>query len=101
MSRITFCLSCLCSFTIHLLDPGWGLDPPPCRGQGVRQQHFYVDSGCSRISSSGTSKGARRRRFLALMVGTPGSPAPTPPRGPTIDVFYVDGARSRISIGTS
>jgi hypothetical protein len=31
--------------------------------------------------------GAHRQYFLALMVGTPGSPAPAPPRGPAIDVF--------------
>jgi hypothetical protein len=44
------------------------------------------DDGHSWISSSGTSQGTRRRRFLALMVGTPGSPAPAPPRGLTVDV---------------
>jgi hypothetical protein len=39
-----------------------------------------VYGGRSWISSSGTTQGARHRRFLALMVGAPGSPAPTPPR---------------------
>jgi hypothetical protein len=45
-----------------------------------------VDGGRSWISSSDTSQGARRRRFLALMVDAPGSPAPAPPRGPAVDV---------------
>jgi hypothetical protein len=40
-----------------------------------------IDGGGSRIFSSDTSQGARRRHFLALMVGTPGSLAPAPPRG--------------------
>jgi hypothetical protein len=31
-----------------------------------------------------------------LMVGTPG-PLASPPRGPTIDVFHVDGGCFRIS----
>jgi hypothetical protein len=36
------------------------------------------------------------------MVGAPGPPAPTPPRGPTVDFFYVDGGRSwTSSSGTS
>jgi hypothetical protein len=39
-----------------------------------------VDGERSRISSSGTSQGGRHRYFLMLMVGAPGSPAPTPPR---------------------
>jgi hypothetical protein len=34
------------------------------------------------------------------MVGAPGSPAPAPPRGPTVDVFYVDGGHSRISVSS-
>jgi hypothetical protein len=38
-----------------------------------------------------------RLRFLVLMLGAPGPPAPLF-RGPAIDVFYVDGARSRISV---
>jgi hypothetical protein len=45
-----------------------------------------VDGGRSRISSSGTSQGAHRQCFLALMVGACGSPTPAPPRRPTIDV---------------
>jgi hypothetical protein len=61
---------------------------------------FNVDGGRSRISSSGTSHGAHHRRFLALMVGAPGSPAPAPPRGAVVDDFYVDGARSWISVST-
>jgi hypothetical protein len=34
------------------------------------------------------------------MVGAPESPALAPPRGPVVDVFYVDGGRSWISINT-
>jgi hypothetical protein len=40
-----------------------------------------IDGVHSRIYSSGTSQGARRRCFLALMVGALGSTAPAPPRG--------------------
>jgi hypothetical protein len=37
-----------------------------------------------------------------LMVDASGSPAPAPPIGPAIDVFYVDGGRFWItSSGTS
>jgi hypothetical protein len=46
-----------------------------------------VDDGRSQISSSGTSQGARRRHFLALMVDALGFPAMIPPRGPAVDVF--------------
>jgi hypothetical protein len=59
-----------------LADHGWRPDPP--RGLG-----------------------ARRRCFLALMVGALGSTTPAPPRGPAFDVCYVDGGRSRISVSTS
>jgi hypothetical protein len=45
-----------------------------------------IDGGRSRISNSSTSHGARRRHFLALMVGAPRSTAPAPFRGPVIDV---------------
>jgi hypothetical protein len=58
-----------------------------------------VDGGRSRIYNFGTYQGGRRRRFLALMVDAPGSPALTPLRGPVVDVFYVvDGGRSQISV---
>jgi hypothetical protein len=61
-----------------------------------------VDDGHSRISSSGTSKGARRRCFLALVVDTPGSPAPALSEGPSSMFLSVDGGRSWISSpGTS
>jgi hypothetical protein len=46
---------------------------------------LYIDGGCSRISVI-ASHGAHHRCFLALMVGAPGSLAPTPPRGPAVDV---------------
>jgi hypothetical protein len=45
-----------------------------------------VDGGHSRIFSSGTSQGVRRRRFLILMVHAPESSAPVAPRGPVVDV---------------
>jgi hypothetical protein len=61
-----------------------------------------VDGGCSRIFSSCTSQWARRRRFLALMVGAPGSSAPTPLGGLPSTFLSVDGGHSRIfSSGTS
>jgi hypothetical protein len=82
-----------------------------------------VDGGRSRIYNSGTSQGARSRNFLALMValldlqfrhlpgslssifftlmvGALGSPLATA-RGTVVDIFYVDGGRSRISVSTS
>jgi hypothetical protein len=34
------------------------------------------------------------------MVGTPGTPAPAPLRGVTVDVFYINGGRFRISDST-
>jgi hypothetical protein len=59
-----------------------------------------IDGGRSRISVS-ILPGARRRRFLALMVGAPGSLAPALPRGAAVDVCYVDDGRSWISVSTS
>jgi hypothetical protein len=75
--------------------------PPPAGARVLAVDIFSVDGGRSRISSSVTSQGVRRRRFLALMVGAPGSPASAPPRGAVIDVFYVDGGRSQIFVSTS
>jgi hypothetical protein len=46
-----------------------------------------IDDGRSRISSSGTSQGARHRHLLALMVGTPGSLARHLPGGPLSTFF--------------
>jgi hypothetical protein len=57
-----------------------------------------VDYGRFRISSSGTSQGAHRRCFLALMVDAPGSTALAPHRGPAVDVCYFDGGRSQNSV---
>jgi hypothetical protein len=54
-----------------------GTGPPPSRGLGVHHQ-------C----------------FLALMVGAPRSPALASPRGATVDIFYVNSGRSRISVST-
>jgi hypothetical protein len=89
VSRITFCLSCLCRFTTHLLDPGWGLDLPPVGARVPAVDIFYVDGGCSWISSSGTSPMAYCQYFLALIVGTPGSPSLAPPRGLVADIFML------------
>jgi hypothetical protein len=50
-----------------------------------------IDGGRSRISTSGTSQGVYRRRFLALVVDTPGSPALAPPGGPPSTFLSVDG----------
>jgi hypothetical protein len=78
------------------------METGPARGAGGPPSIFFsVDGGHSRISSFGTSQGARRRCFLALMAGAPKSPAPAPPRESAVDVCYVDGGRSRISISTS
>jgi hypothetical protein len=52
---------------------------------GPPSTFFSVDAGRFWVYSSSTSQGVCRRRFLALMVGTPGSTAPTPPKGPTVD----------------
>jgi hypothetical protein len=94
--------------TVHLSDPGWGLEPPQGPGGppltffnvdggrsriSVRTHHRgpsstfpNVDGGRSRISSSDTSQGASHRYFLALVVGAPVSPAPALPREPVVDV---------------
>jgi hypothetical protein len=64
---------------------------------GLPSTFSNVDGRCSRISSSSTSQRVHRRRFLALVVSAPRSPAPTPPRGAAVDVCNVDGGRSRIS----
>jgi hypothetical protein len=45
--------------------------------------------------------GCKLSMIYTLMVGAPGSPAPTPPRGTTVDVFYIDSGRSCISVSTS
>jgi hypothetical protein len=59
-------------------------------------EHFLtIDGGCSRISVS-THQGARHRRFLTLIVRTPGSPS-APAKGPAVERFLtIDGGRSRI-----
>jgi hypothetical protein len=54
-----------------------------------------VDGEHSRISGI-ASQGGRCRRFLALIVDAPGSPA-SPPRGPVVDVSCIDSERSQIS----
>jgi hypothetical protein len=70
---------------MHILDLGWG--PEPLRALGGLPSIFLsIDGGRSRIFSSDTTQGARRRHFLALMVDAPGSPTPAPPRRPVVDV---------------
>jgi hypothetical protein len=49
---------------------------------GARRRSFYVDGGCSRTSSSGTSRGPTVD-VLTLMVGAPRPSASSPPRGPS------------------
>jgi hypothetical protein len=75
VSRIIFCLSCQCRFTTHLLH----LESRPDPSAGAR--------GAPSI-------------FLALMVGSFGSPVP-PHRGLLSMFLSVDDGRSRISISTS
>jgi hypothetical protein len=59
-----------------------------------------VDGGHSWIYSSSIFQGAHHRCFLALIVDALRSTAPAPPRELTVDVFYVDGGCSRISVST-
>jgi hypothetical protein len=55
--------------------------------QGARHRHFFsIDGGRSRISSSGTFQGVRRRRFLMLMADAPGSPSLALPKGSAVNV---------------
>jgi hypothetical protein len=70
-------------FTLMVGAPGSLALAPP---RGAHRRRFYVDGGRSRISIS-TTQGARRRRFLALMVLAPVSPAPAPPGGPPSTFF--------------
>jgi hypothetical protein len=74
---------------------------PPAGARVPAINVFYVDGGRFWIFSFGISQGARRRCFLALIVGALGSPALTPPRGPAVDIFYIDGGCFRISVSTS
>jgi hypothetical protein len=84
--------------------------PPPPQGArgrrrlrglpGARRRCFLaLMVGAPRSPASAPPR-ARRRRFLAL-VGAPESLAPAPPRGPTVDVCYVDGGCFWISVSTS
>jgi hypothetical protein len=94
VSRVTFI------YTVHVghstvVDHGWRSDPP--RGTGGQPSMFLsVDGGPSLMYNSDTSQGPRRRCFLALMVGAPGSSS-APPRGLAVDVCCVDGGHSWIS----
>jgi hypothetical protein len=60
--------------------PGSSAMPP----RGELSTFFSVDGERSWISGTASQK-AHHRWFLALMVGAPGSPAPTPPKGPTVN----------------
>jgi hypothetical protein len=73
--------------TLFMLMVGAPGSPALAPQRGPPSTFHSIDGGCSRISSSGTSRGGRCRHFLALMVGALGSPARVPPRGPTVDVF--------------
>jgi hypothetical protein len=53
-----------------------------------------VDGGRSRNSKRRHLPGARRRRFLALMVGAPGPPALAHPKGLPSTFLSIDGGRS-------
>jgi hypothetical protein len=48
--------------------------------QGAPSTFLIVGGGRTRVYSSGTTQGARRRCFLALVVGAPGYAALAPPR---------------------
>jgi hypothetical protein len=63
------------------------LGSPSAPARGPPSIFLRVDDGCSWISSSDTHQGTYHRCFLALMMGAPRSLAPTPPRGPVIDIF--------------
>jgi hypothetical protein len=75
-----------------MVDASRSTAPAPSREPAIVV--FYVDGGCSCISIS-TSQGVRHRRFLALMVGAPGSIAPAPPRELIIDVLQLGDSRSQ------
>jgi hypothetical protein len=63
-----------------------GIGPPPPRGLGGPPSLFLsVDGGRSQNSSSNTPRGPTADVFM-LIVGSPGSVAPAPPRGAAIDV---------------
>jgi hypothetical protein len=94
VSRITFCLSCLCRFTPHLLYPGWGPDPPVGARVSVIDV-FYVDGGCSWISIITSQVPAVD---ICSVDGGCSWISSIIFQGGIIDIFSVDGGRSRISI---
>jgi hypothetical protein len=69
--------------TLMVGAPGSPSAPP----RGLTVDDCYVDGGRSRISAS-TSHGARRRRFLALIVDAPESPALSPLKGGTMSSTF-------------
>jgi hypothetical protein len=61
---------------------------------GLSSTFLSIDGGRSWVYNSDTSQGARHRRFLALLMGAPRSPASAPPRGPTVDALQLSGSHS-------
>jgi hypothetical protein len=72
--------------------------PPALPPRGAPSMFFNIDGGAP--GSPSAPPGAHRRCFLTLIVGAPGSPTP-PPKGLAVDIFSIDGGRSRISVSTS
>jgi hypothetical protein len=97
MSRITFCLLCLCrsQHTFHISDE----DQIPQWGPGISSSMFFTLMVGAPRSPSAPTRGPPSM-FFTLMVGAPGSITPAPPRESTVDVFYVDGGCSWIFIST-
>jgi hypothetical protein len=87
VSRINLCLSYLCRSTFFNIDGGRSWISVSTRQGSPLWTFPSVDGGRSRISSSGTSQGVRRQRFLALMSGAPGSLTLAPSRGVAVDIF--------------
>jgi hypothetical protein len=52
-----------------------------------RRRHFLMMAGAPGSLAPTPPRGPAVDVFLMLMVGAPVSPAPTPPRGPAIDIF--------------
>jgi hypothetical protein len=84
-------------FTLMVGAPGY----PSAPARGALSMFLSVDGGDSWIFSFGASQGARRRCFLASMVGASGSTALAPPSESIVDVFHIDGGCSQISVSTS
>jgi hypothetical protein len=80
----------------------YGATAARCQCRGPPTRHRYRPSDALPDLQLRHLSEAHRRRFLALMVGAPESPAPAPPGGPPSTFLSVDGGCSRIfSSGTS